>query len=70
MTKIVSVSITRQEKKLVRLMAEGKTVEEIAKVLQENPRTLERKVADLRKLCKCTNLPHLVGFFFRNKLIK
>lgn len=70
MTKKVTVPIKREEKKWVKLLADGKTVDEIAAELNVNPRTLERKVSDLRKICKCVNLPHLVGFFFKNELIK
>lgn len=70
MAKIINVTISREEKRIVKLMSDGLTVDEIALQLDVNARTLERKVSDLRKLCKCISLPHLVGFFFRNKLIK
>lgn len=55
---------------VVQSLSKGSTVEEAAKEISENTRTLEGKLSRLRKLFNCANNTELVAFFLRNKLIK
>lgn len=65
----IEVNVTDLEKSVVKLLADGCTVPEIAKALALNSRTLETRVSNIRERYTARNIAHLVAIFLRNKLI-
>jgi len=55
---------------IVQMLSEGIIGSEIAKKLGVNLRTLEARLTRIRDKALATNAPHLVGNYFRKKLIK
>jgi len=54
---------------VVKLLAHGNSVAEIAKALNENTRTMEAKVSRIKKDYDCKTLPQLTALFTKNKAI-
>ena len=54
----------------VRYLSNGKTVKDISEITKIGIRTLEARLVRIRKQMKAKNQPHIVGEYFRKKLIK
>jgi len=65
----IQINVTDKEKDLVRLLADGYTVAEIAKKNSVNRRTLEMYVLLVKKKFQSSTLANLVAIFLKNKLI-
>ena len=68
-TYTIQINVTDKEKDLVRFLADGYTVAEIAKKISVNRRTLETYVLLVKKKFQSTTLANLVAIFLKNKLI-
>jgi DNA-binding NarL/FixJ family response regulator len=66
----VTEEVAPRDLKIVKMLADGKSVPDIAKKLEINARTLERNISELKSLYNCNTLPQLVAFFFRHQFIK
>lgn len=62
--------INEQDVYIVRHLAQGKSVGEIATLLRVNKRTLEAQIGKLKDKFECKTLAHLVATFIRNKVFK
>lgn len=63
------LSISDDEKELVRMIADGKAAKKIAKEKKINYNTFAFNLSILKRKCGSLNTPHLVAYFLRNKLI-
>ncbi len=63
------IIVTAKEAAIVRMLADGLRASKIAEELELSVRTIETNMSTLRLKMGCSTLPHLVAFFFRNKLI-
>lgn len=64
------VEITTDVVKVVQLLGDDNTVQQVADILKMNKRTLEQRIVLIKRECGVTTLYGLVALFFRNKLIK
>ena len=55
--------------KIVQLLSDGNSINDIAEETKTNIRTMEATVAMMKEVYCVKNIPHLVAFFLRNKLI-
>lgn len=70
MNTTVTVDITKQEQKIVSMLADGMTNEEVAKKIRMNEKTLATWLYNLRNKTGCKNSTHLVALFFRKKILR
>jgi len=61
---------TPDEKRIVLLMADGKTVGEISRIMKKNKRTLEGTVDRMRYKFGVDKAQELIALFLRNNIIK
>jgi len=61
---------SEEEKKWVKMLADGKSYKEIAIANEMNKNTFAYKITSLRERFNCENSNELVAFFLRNKLIE
>lgn len=64
------VEVTKEIIDCVTLLSIGGTVGSISNTLGLNKRTLEMKLAEVKKQFGLKSSNHMVAFFLRNKLIK
>jgi DNA-binding NarL/FixJ family response regulator len=64
------IVVSEDDAKIMRLYADNKGTNEIAKVLELSNRTIEKRVQKLKKQFKVNTLMALVAVFFRQKLIE
>jgi len=64
------LSISEEDKQLVRMIADGKAAKKIAKEKKINYNTFAFNLSILKRKCGSLNTPHLVAYFLRNKLIE
>lgn len=62
--------VSDQEKKWVRMLADGKTTSEVAGSVGLPAGTFAYKLNLLRARLGCDNMASLVAFFYKNKLIE
>jgi DNA-binding NarL/FixJ family response regulator len=55
--------------KIVKLLAEGHTLKDAAKVIGLSSRTIEEYSQDLRDITGCKTLPQLTTTFIKNQII-
>lgn len=63
-------NLNESDAEIAQLLADGKTVNEVADKLKVNKRTMEAKVMSAKKKALAATLPHLVANYFRKGLIK
>jgi len=63
-------NLNESDAEIAQLLADGKTVNEVADKLKVNKRTMEAKVMSAKKKALAETLPHLVANYFRKGLIK
>lgn len=68
-TYAVHLNVTDKETEIVKLLADGNTIPDIAVKMGLNRRSLEAKVATLKDKYRSSTVAHLVAVFLRNKLI-
>lgn len=68
--KTKTAGATDHEKKLVSLMSNGYTIDNMAFELGKNANTIASEIRFLRAKFQCTNSVHLVAYFLRNNIIK
>lgn len=66
----VQLNVSTEDKKIVKMLADGSTVPEIAEGFSINTRTFEKRISLLKNMYGCKNITNLVAYFLRNKLIK
>jgi DNA-binding NarL/FixJ family response regulator len=64
------INVDAESLKIVSYLSSGWSVAAISVTTGIEVRTLENKIASMRKTFGCGNTPNLVAFFLRNKLIK
>lgn len=69
MTLSVQVEVSKEARDIVDHLSLGLRPREIAETLGLSNRTIEAKIDQLRADYGCKTPAHLVGVFFRNKLI-
>jgi len=68
-TALLTISVTDWEKRAVSLLAEGRSVPDIAAKESSSSRAIEYQLSKLKSKCNCETAAQLVAFFLRNKLI-
>jgi len=69
-TILVNQMVSSSEKEIVTWLSNGLTAKDISKLRKRSVRTIEGALDKIRAEYGCRNAAHLVGLFFRNKLIK
>lgn len=66
----ISIDVTQEEKKWVKMLADGMTAQEISGELDINQNTFSGNINLMRIRLGCKNTTNLVALFLRNKLIE
>ena len=59
----IELKLTLQESACLQKLTEGKSVKEIAQVLQLSPKTIETQIANLKRKLRCSHTSQLIDIF-------